>query len=88
MVCFFVFLLKAYPLQVVMFGDMGKTHGSPTLPHLFKEARSGENAALIHVGDFAYDLQSDNGMVCTAAHLATCMRIVAMEIFVSTLTVE
>eukprot|EP00117_Sycon_ciliatum_P006498 scpid49464/ scgid4203/ Iron/zinc purple acid phosphatase-like protein len=55
-------LAEAYPLQVVMFGDMGKTHGSPTMPHLITEARNGENVALIHVGDFAYDLHTDGGV--------------------------
>lgn len=57
------FFPQAYPLQVVMFGDMGKTKGSPTLPHLYKEAQDRENTALIHVGDFAYDLSSDGGQV-------------------------
>ena len=47
-----------------MFGDMGKIGGSATLPHLYQEAVSGENTALIHVGDFAYDLNDDGGKVC------------------------
>eukprot|EP00117_Sycon_ciliatum_P047556 scpid31150/ scgid0868/ Iron/zinc purple acid phosphatase-like protein len=52
---------EAYPMQVVMFGDMGKVGGSATLPRLKDEAKAGDNVAMFHVGDFAYDFQDDGG---------------------------
>ncbi|XP_065188740.1 acid phosphatase type 7-like [Sycon ciliatum] len=52
---------EAYPMQVVMFGDMGKVGGSATLPRLKEEVKARDNVAMIHVGDFAYDLQDDGG---------------------------
>jgi hypothetical protein len=47
--------------KVLVYGDMGKEGGSQSLPSLYKEAASGEYAAVVHVGDFAYDLDSDGG---------------------------
>ena len=48
---------------MLVYGDMGKEGGSPSLPLLYKEAASGEYTAVLHVGDFAYDLDSDGGEV-------------------------
>ena len=42
---------------------MGRYGGAFILPHLRLEVESPENAAIIHVGDFAYDLNSDGGKV-------------------------
>ncbi|XP_059142402.1 acid phosphatase type 7-like, partial [Physella acuta] len=45
----------------LMFGDLG-IH-SNTTPSLINEAFSGNYTALFHVGDFAYDLHHQNGLV-------------------------
>ena len=50
--------------KLLVYGDMGKEGGSQSLPSLYKEAASAEYAAVLHVGDFAYDLDSDGGEVC------------------------
>jgi hypothetical protein len=42
---------------------MGRHEGGFILPHLKLEVQSPENAAIIHVGDFAYDLNSEGGIV-------------------------
>lgn len=49
--------------KVLVYGDMGKEGGSQSLPSLYKEAASGDYSAVVHVGDFAYDLDSDGGEV-------------------------
>ena len=49
--------------KLLVYGDMGKEGGSQSLPSLYKEASSGQYNAIIHVGDFAYDLDSDGGEV-------------------------
>ena len=49
--------------KLLVYGDMGKEGGSQSLPSLFKEAASGEYSAVLHVGDFAYDLDSAGGEV-------------------------
>lgn len=44
-----------------MFGDLGvHTH---TIPTLVEEALKGEYTALLHVGDFAYNLNLKDGLV-------------------------
>ncbi|XP_059144635.1 acid phosphatase type 7-like [Physella acuta] len=45
----------------LMFGDLG-IH-SNTTPSLINEAFSGNYTALFHVGDFAYDLHAQNGLL-------------------------
>ena len=50
--------------KLLVYGDMGKEGGSQSLPALYQEASSGEYDAVLHVGDFAYDLDSDGGEVC------------------------
>ena len=42
---------------------MGRTGGEPSLPALIQEVASGDYDAILHVGDFAYDLDSDGGVV-------------------------
>jgi phosphodiesterase/alkaline phosphatase D-like protein len=49
--------------KLLVYGDMGKEGGSQSLPALYKEAASGDYSAILHVGDFAYDLDSDGGEV-------------------------
>lgn len=49
--------------QLLVFGDMGRHGGAPSLKALTKETESGLNTAALHVGDFAYDLFSDGGQV-------------------------
>jgi hypothetical protein len=48
---------------------MGRHGGAPSLEALIKETRSGEYAAALHVGDFAYDLASDGGEVSTDVYI-------------------
>ena len=55
---------QAWSPKVLVYGDMGREGGSESLPALYKEAASGDYAAILHVGDFAYDLDSDGGEVC------------------------
>ena len=55
--------------KMLVYGDMGKEGGSESLPYLYKEASSGDYHAIIHVGDFAYDLDSDGGEVCAVHSL-------------------
>ena len=45
----------------MVFGDLGvHTH---TIPFLVEEALKGEYTALLHVGDFAYNLKDKDGLV-------------------------
>lgn len=61
----------AAPLSVIVYGDMGRYGGAQTLRALKKEiAGNGPTSktssvtdAIIHVGDFAYDLHSYGGLV-------------------------
>ena len=48
---------------MIVYGDMGRTGGEPSLPALIQEVASGSYDAILHVGDFAYDLDSDGGVV-------------------------
>jgi hypothetical protein len=48
---------------------MGRHGGAPSLEALIKETQSGEYAAALHVGDFAYDLASDGGEVSTDVYI-------------------
>ena len=45
---------------------MGRHGGAPILPHLKLEVKTPPNAAIFHVGDFAYDLSSEGGIVLEA----------------------
>ena len=42
---------------------MGKHGGSESLGALISEVEAGDTYAILHVGDFAYDLDSDGGVV-------------------------
>lgn len=48
---------------LLIFGDMGVVGGAPSLRILNKAARNGSVDAIIHVGDFAYDLHDEGGKV-------------------------
>ncbi|KAL5467041.1 hypothetical protein EMCRGX_G031208 [Ephydatia muelleri] len=48
--------------SLIVYGDMGRTGGEPSLPALIQEVASGGYDAILHVGDFAYDLDSDGGV--------------------------
>ncbi|CAB3977176.1 Iron zinc purple acid phosphatase [Paramuricea clavata] len=52
---------EGFAPKLLVFGDMGRHGGAPSLEALIKETQSGEYAAALHVGDFAYDLASDGG---------------------------
>ena len=54
---------KDWAPQFLVYGDMGLHGGAPTLSRLIDETKSGENTAVLHVGDFAYDFNSEGGMV-------------------------
>ena len=42
---------------------MGRIGGAPSLKRLIQEATSGNNTAVLHVGDFAYDFDTSGGLV-------------------------
>ncbi|XP_071535024.1 acid phosphatase type 7 isoform X2 [Panulirus ornatus] len=51
-----------WPVSVAMYGDMGAVNAQ-SLSRLQKETQNGMYHAVIHVGDFAYDMDSDNARV-------------------------
>ncbi|XP_062501769.1 acid phosphatase type 7-like isoform X2 [Corticium candelabrum] len=53
---------KDWVPQFIFYGDMGRHGGAPILPHLKLEVKTPPNAAIFHVGDFAYDLSSEGGI--------------------------
>ena len=73
--------------KLLVYGDMGKEGGSQSLPALYKEAASGDYNAILHVGDFAYDLDSDGGEVvmviirgyCVCTTIILCCVLERME---------
>lgn len=48
-----------WPLRVALYGDLGNDNAM-SLPFIQRETEEGYYDGIIHVGDFAYDLQSDN----------------------------
>ena len=46
-----------------MYGDMGRHGGAQGLSALISEVASESYTAILHVGDFAYDLDGDGGVV-------------------------
>ena len=48
---------------------MGRHGGAPSLKALIKETQTGQYAAALHVGDFAYDLASDGGEVSAKVYV-------------------
>lgn len=48
--------------KIALYGDMG-SFNAQSLPRLQKEAQRGMYDAILHVGDFAYDMDSDDGQV-------------------------
>lgn len=48
--------------HIALFGDMGNENAQ-SLPRLQDEALRQMYDAIIHVGDFAYDMHSDNSLV-------------------------
>ncbi|KAK0082357.1 hypothetical protein PV325_010639 [Microctonus aethiopoides] len=53
---------KTWTPQIVIFGDMGNENAQ-SLARLQEETQRGLYDAAIHVGDFAYDMDSDNARV-------------------------
>lgn len=47
--------------RLLVYGDMGRHGGAQTLQYVLREAGTGAYDAIIHIGDFAYDLQDDGG---------------------------
>ena len=63
------FIFKSFPdpevdwsPQIVMFGDMGNANAQ-SMVRLQQETQRGFYDMVIHVGDFAYDMDSDNARV-------------------------
>ncbi|KAK3086811.1 hypothetical protein FSP39_023855 [Pinctada imbricata] len=52
---------KTKPRKFLVYGDLGKVEGKPTFPVLKEEVDSGEYDVIWHVGDFAYNMESDGG---------------------------
>ena len=48
--------------QLAIFGDMGNENAK-SLPHLQEEVQRGMYDAVMHVGDFAYDMDSVSKML-------------------------
>lgn len=48
--------------NLAIFGDLGNENAQ-SLPRLQREAQRGMYDAIIHVGDFAYDMNSQNSLV-------------------------
>jgi len=52
---------RDYPILSI-YGDMGvATNAHKTLPLLYRDAASGAMDVVLHIGDIAYDLQTNNG---------------------------
>lgn len=51
-----------YAPSIAIFGDMGNENAT-SLPRLQLEAQNQSYDAMLHVGDFAYDMASDNSLV-------------------------
>lgn len=49
--------------KYLVYGDMGTFGGAAILPSLKEEIDGGDYDAIIHAGDFAYDLIGDGGKV-------------------------
>lgn len=52
-----------WPTKFLVYGDMGLHGGAPILPYLKEEVSRGGVDAIIHAGDFGYDLQEEGGRV-------------------------
>lgn len=48
--------------RLVVYGDMGNENGR-SIPHIQQDVARGMYDAVLHVGDFAYDMRDDNGRV-------------------------
>ncbi|XP_065915755.1 uncharacterized protein [Dysidea avara] len=48
--------------RLLVYGDMGKHGGAESLGALVSEVEAGDTHAILHVGDFAYDFDSDGGV--------------------------
>lgn len=63
-----IFFFKTFPNgsdwvpKIALFGDMGNENDQ-SLPRLQEETQRGLYDAIIHVGDFAYDMNTDNARV-------------------------
>jgi len=54
---------NSYPTKYLVYGDLGVYGGGPILPYLKAEVARGDIDAIIHAGDFAYDLRDEGGKV-------------------------
>jgi hypothetical protein len=70
--------------KFLVYGDMGRHGGAQALPSLINSVKSGYPTAVVHVGDFAYDFDSDGGVngdefmnriqpIATAVPYMTCI---------------
>lgn len=51
-----------WPARFAVYGDMGNTNGK-SIPYLQKEAQGGDFDMVLHVGDFAYNMDSNDAKV-------------------------
>ena len=56
-------VLQNWVPRLLVYGDMGKHGGAESLGALVSEVEAGDTHAILHVGDFAYDFDSDGGVV-------------------------
>lgn len=54
--------LTTWSPQLAIFGDLG-SENAQSLPYLQEEVQRGMYDAILHVGDFAYDMDTDNGRI-------------------------
>jgi phosphodiesterase/alkaline phosphatase D-like protein len=63
-----IFFFNTFPAgsdwkpRIALYGDMGNEN-IQSMPRLQEETQRGDYDAIIHVGDFAYDMNSDNARV-------------------------
>ena len=70
-------------MEFLVYGDMGADDRIPTYGHLEKHVAMNEYAAILHVGDFAYDMHSDNGKVGIHVHMYLTSIITMPFIFIA-----
>ena len=62
-------MLQNWAPRLLVYGDMGKHGGAESLGPLTGEVKTGDTHAILHIGDFAYDFDSDGGVVRLLLHI-------------------
>ena len=63
--------LQGWVPRLLVYGDMGKHGGAESLGALVSEVEVGDTHAILHVGDFAYDFDSEGGVVSDIVNVRT-----------------